>query len=245
MPRRTFQKKLYELVNGNLIERNPPSKNPCPHTGKKVSFKLTLSGQKTVSVNENLTQFETHYQNILERLVEHSLEIGEGKPLTGATLYLISQKLPICTIAHLPSKTQYEKLKIKLDNDTMRLELGKLLNKLIEFYVSGSPEDVTYEFLMNSIFIMSILSKEQSVTMKEAVDKGLFSEYLEIMKILMAVVENTWNRIWNFLQDPKNLDRDEPLIIVNGFQYNRSDKKLTIPPREELLQKLKQKFQFS
>jgi DNA-binding Lrp family transcriptional regulator len=231
IPKRTFHKKLYELIEGKLVERYPPSNKPTAHIGKKVKFKLTAKGVKTAKVQEFLLEFERRYQNLLERLVEHSLEIGKGKPLTGSIFYLISKNLPICTIAHLPSKQQYEKLKPKLENDMVRQELGMLINKLIEFYLENINKGLfqaSYQSAKQSVFYMGFLPEKETNMVQDLVNEGLFqNEYILTRGLMKIAFFSTLHSIYNKLRESRKFrEGKEGLRLSFDCYYNPQTKEM-------------------
>jgi len=239
MPKRTFHKKLYELIENKLVERTPPSNTPTAHIGKKVTFKLTPNGEKTVKIQETLTEFETQYQNILEKLVERSLQIGKTEPLTGSTLYLTSQTLPIFTIAHLPSKEQYEKLRAKITNDTIREELGKLINRLIEFYtenVNDGLYSASYLKTKQVVFFMGFLPEKETNMIEELISQGLFENEYTLTRGLMkttffAILHSIYSKLKT---SQKFREGKEGLVFPFGCYYNPKTKAIEPLPKSKL-----------
>ena len=68
-----------------------------------------------MKAQELLVGFEAGYQNLTEEIVKRSLYAGEVESKMDAIAILESTKLPIFTIAFLPSKFQYRILKDRID----------------------------------------------------------------------------------------------------------------------------------
>jgi hypothetical protein len=236
--KKTFHSKLYELVKMKLVKRKAKTNWK---KGMKVWFRITSKGRKRVDAERILVEIKEHATNAYEEMIEKSFQLGERKALTSQVAFIISEDLPICTIAHFPSKTQYEKMKPILHSKEHQLKIGMLIDKLIEFYVSEKANEVyaDYEPFKESLFTMSFLSKKQSETMRRAVENSVFPKYWQIMHMLNSITENTWLQIWNSLQDPKILKGEQSLFLANGFRYNPSEKKLERFSKNEVIKKLK------
>ena len=230
MPKKTFHSKLYEMVKDGLIDRDPDSNGPSPHTGKKVTFKLSTKGEKKIVTQETLFQFERHYQDILEQIAIDSYEVGKAQPLTGCDLFITSTSLPICTISHLPSKEQYQKLKTLMNSKEKQISLGKLINRVIEFYVSEKENEVYADIISQkeSIFTMGFLSKDVSLSMNQAKDAGVFSAYWQIMLRLTQVTEEMWRRFSKNLQDSEFLAGKKGTRFNFVFRYVPSEKNIQV-----------------
>jgi DNA-binding HxlR family transcriptional regulator len=236
MNRKTFHKKLYELVDWRFCERKVSEGHK---RGMKVSFRLTKKGKQRVDIEALFVQIKESVENAYKELFEKSVEVKETSPLTGQTTFLCADGSPIC-IAHFPSKDQKEKLKPFLNSEERHVELGKLINRVIEFYVTEKEHELLADYvpLKESVFAMSFLSKEQSDTMKEAIEKGLFSNYPQIMAQLNFVTERIWLRFWKSLQDPKVLSGEKALCLAKGFRYNPSKKMLEEMPDRQAAENL-------
>lgn len=193
MPKRTFHKKIYELVHEDLVTRYPPLNKgkPTPHTGKPVKFRLTKSGEKTVKVQDFLLQFETEYVSTLKGLIEDSREVGNRKPLTWSSVVLISKDLPICTIAHLTSREQYEKLRDKIANVPVREELGKLINSVVESYSKKVDEGIygaQYLASKDTVCFMGFLPKKETAIIEKMIKSGLFESEYKLTRSLIKTI---------------------------------------------------------
>lgn len=191
MNARTFRTKIYELVRWGFVERDPPSSEPIPHGGKRVTFRLTVKGIHRFEMRETLDQFETNYQGHLEEIIKNSVEMGKGPALAHSTMYLISRKLPIFTITHLPSRQQYEKLIKQMNNDMVRKELGRLINQTVEYYTEEKTDELSHQSVTplqykEKINFMGYLGNFLKSEIEEAIDENQFKDNNEALKFIMS-----------------------------------------------------------
>jgi DNA-binding Lrp family transcriptional regulator len=240
--KKTFHKRVYELVSFGLVERIPPEWER--KRGTKVWFRITEKGKKRVALDSVLVQTGTYVTNLFKEVYERTVEIAEQKSLIGQVAFFTSQDLPFFTIAHFPSESQYKKLKPLIISKEKQLELGMLINRVIEFYVTEKEyekREVYADYVSHnkSVFTMNFLSKEQSDTMSEACERGLFSNYVQMMVMLSQITENMWFAIWKHLQDPRVVKGEKPFFLADGFRYNPSRKQLEKIPKNEVHARLK------
>lgn len=225
MAKETFKKKLYELVKSKFVKRDPPSEKPTPHKGKPVKFRLTKKGERIDRGLTILNEFEKDLQeNILEKLLDHSVERGERKPLFGTTAIYISQNSPICTIAHFPSRDQYEKLRMKLAKREARRELGILINHVVESYTeNGSGGAYGSEYLSDkdAVFFMGFLPTEQTRMIENLVHDGLFENEYMVTRSLATFILSQITSIYKKFEESKRFrEGKEGIVLTSKWYYN-------------------------
>lgn len=225
MARMTFQKKLYELVRNKFVKRHPPSEKPTPHKGTRVYFRLTEKGERIDRGLIILNQFEKDLkENILEKLLDHSVERAARKPLLGTTAIYISKNSPICTIAHFPSRDQYEKLRMKLPKREARRELGMLINHVIESYIEdGSGGVYGSEYLRDkdAVFFMGFLPTEQTRMIEKLVHDGLFENEYTVTRSLATLILSQITAIYKKFEESERFrEGKEGIFLTSKWYYN-------------------------
>ena len=221
MPKRTFHKKLYELVNENLIERNPPSSSPTPHKGKRILFKLTSEGQAIVGTQEFCQKIELEYPSLLQKVVEESIAHGKKETLSGATLFITSPQSPIYTIAHLANPEQSRKL--KKFNDREMEELGEKIGHLVQAYIDANLDIQKGQrglFFLPSkdiFFYLGFFPENRSSQIKRAKSTGCFKNEGDILSF---IIQNGFLILNSIVRSKSTKDSSKAKIAVLSLRFD-------------------------